>query len=149
LHRHACQASLSLSILGGLLLWIAGPFVYRVWIRHQVAFDANCFHILLVAVITNSLWDTSAVVPMSVNGHVRIAVNYAGSAMVSLALAWALIPHLGTVGAALALLATDAWMTGLVLRATLRQVQDSQKDFVAALLTTPFARQVLPATGRV
>jgi O-antigen/teichoic acid export membrane protein len=144
LHRHACQASLSLSIFGGALLWIFGPFIYRFWLRQGVAFDATCFHVLLLAVVTNSLWDTSAVIPMSINGHCRIAMTYAGAALVSLALAWALVTRLGITGAALALLATDAWMTGLVLRTTLRQVQDSLKKFVAALFVIPVFRPALP-----
>jgi len=143
LHRHACQASLGVSIFGGALLWILGPFIYRFWIRQDVAFDAACFHVLLLAVVTNSLWDTSAVIPMSINGHCRIGVSYAGAALVSLAVAWALIPHFRMAGAALALLATDALMTGLVLRATLRHVQDSLKKFVAALFVLPPFRQVL------
>jgi O-antigen/teichoic acid export membrane protein len=143
LHRHACQASLGLSIFGGALLWIFGPFIYSFWIRHDVAFDAGCFHVLLLAVVTNSLWDTSAVIPMSINGHCRIAITYAGAALVSLALAWALMPHFGITGAALALLATDALMTGLVLRTTLRHVQDSLKKFVGALFVLPPFRQVL------
>jgi O-antigen/teichoic acid export membrane protein len=144
LHRHACQASLGLSVMGGLLLWIFGPFIYRIWIRHDVAFDATCFHILLLVVVTNSLWDTSAVIPMSINGHCRIAVNYAVAAIVSLGLAWVLIPHFGTVGAAVALLATDAWMTGLVLRTTLRQVHDSSREFLSSLGAIPVLRQPLP-----
>jgi len=146
LHRHACQASLALSVAGGAFLWIAGPYIYHFWVRQHVAFDAVCFHVLLLAVITNSLWDTSAVIPMSVNGHLRIAVIYAGAALASLGLAWILTPRLGITGAALALLATDVWMTGLVLRTTLRQVQDSLKKFVAALFVIPAFRQAIPAT---
>lgn len=146
LHRHACQASLALSILGGMLLWIFGPYIYHIWIRDDVSFDATCFHILLFAVITNSLWDTSAVIPMSINGHCSIAVAYAGAAIASLGLAWVLISHLGTAGAGLALLATDACMTGLVLHTTLRQVHDSLKKFVSALFVIPFVRKISPVT---
>jgi O-antigen/teichoic acid export membrane protein len=145
LHRHACQASLGVSIFGGMLLWIFGPFVYRLWIRHNVSFDVTCFHILLLVVVTNSLWDTSSVVPMSINSHCRIAMTYAGAALFSLGLAWMLVPRFGTAGAAASLLTTDACMTGLVLRTTLRHVQDSLKKFVAALFEIPFFRQVLPA----
>lgn len=139
LHRHTCQASVILSVLGGMLLWIFGPFIYRIWIRHEVTFDATCFHLLLLLALTNSLWDASAVIPMSINGHCRIAVTYAGAAMASLGLAWALIPHFGAAGAVGALLATDAWMTGLVLRTALRHVHDSVSTFAVALfLSLPF-----------
>jgi O-antigen/teichoic acid export membrane protein len=143
LHRYACQASLGLSIFGGMLLWIFGPFVYRLWTRHDIAFDATCFHVLLLAVVTNSLWDTSLVIPISINRHCRIATTYAGGALASLGLAWVLVPQLGIVGAAVALLVTDAWMTGLVLSTTLRHVQDSLKKFVAALFVIPVFRRTL------
>ena len=145
LHRHACQASLGVSILGGALLWVLGPFVYRLWIRQDITFDATCFHILLLGVVTNSLWDTSAVIPMSINSHCRIAVTYAGAALFALVLATMLIPHLGVSGAALALLVADACMTGLVLRTALRHVQDSRRKFVVALFAIPRFRQDLQA----
>ncbi len=142
LHRYACQASLVLSIFGGSMLWIFGPIIYRIWIGHNIIFDAACFHVLLLAVVTNSLWDTSAVIPMSINSHCRIAVAYAAAALASLVLAGMLIPSMGTVGAAFALLVTDGCMTGLVLRAALNQVQDNLNKFVPALFVVPPFRQV-------
>lgn len=150
LHRHACQASLGLSIFGGLLLWVFGPVIYRLWIRHGVGFDATCFHVLLFVVVTNSLWDTSSVIPMSINAHCRVAVTYSVAALLSLGLAWILIPRLGTVGAAIALFATDGWMTWLVLRTALNLVQDKYKDFLVALFAVPhFRRQAFQAAPEV
>jgi O-antigen/teichoic acid export membrane protein len=143
LHRHACQASLGLSIVGGFLLWMFGPSIYQVWIRQDVAFNAVCFHVLLLVVVTNSLWDTSSVIPMSINGHCRIAATYAGATAVSLGLAWLLVRPFGITGAALALLITDAWMTGLVLRTALRHVQDSLKKFLFALFVISHFRRIL------
>ena len=143
LHRHACQASLALSITGGLLLWMLGPSIYRMWIRQNVSFNAVCFHVLLLLVVTNSFWDTSSVIPMSINRHCRIAATYAGVTLLSLGLAWLLIPPLGIAGAAIALLVTDVWMTGLVLRTALRHVQDNLKKFVIALFALPHFRHTL------
>jgi len=145
LHRHACQASLALSILGGLLLWLAGPLIYRLWIQHNVSFDAACFHVLLLVVVTNSLWDTSSVIPMSTNSHSHIAAVYSGVSLLALGLAWILISRLGAVGAAMALLATDAFMNVLVLRSALADVQDSLKKFALALFAIPRFRQPLQA----
>src|SRR5580704_780756 len=143
LHRYACQASLGLSICGGAMLWAFGPFIYRLWIHDKVAFDATCFHVLLLVVVTTSLWDMSSVISMSINSHCRIAAQYCAAALLSLGLAWMLVPQLGTVGAALALLAIDAWMTGFVLRTTLRQVQDTSKKFAVALFAIPRFRHAL------
>jgi O-antigen/teichoic acid export membrane protein len=150
LHRHACQAALGLSIFGGSSLWIFGPLVYRLWIRNGVSFDARCFHVLLFVVVTNSLWDTSSVIPISINAHCRIALTYSAAAMLSLGLAWMLVTPFGTVGAAIALFATDGWMTWLVLRTSLRHVQDGFRKFVAAMFTVPqFRRPTLQAAPEV
>jgi O-antigen/teichoic acid export membrane protein len=141
LHRHACQAALALSIVGGTFLWIFGPFLYRFWLRQNVGFDAACFHVLLVVVVTSSLWDTSSVIPVSVNAHTRIAIMYSMAAALSLVLAWILAPRLGTTGVAIALLVTDGWMTYLVLRTSLNLVKDDFRNFVAALFTFPQLRR--------
>jgi O-antigen/teichoic acid export membrane protein len=148
LHRHACRASLGLSVLGGMFLWLVGPTIYRLWIRQGILFDATCFHVLLLVAVTNSLWDTSSVLPMSINAHLRIAVAYSATALLSVGLAWILIPHLGIAGAAIALVATDGCMTGFVLRTSLYHVQDKFKDFIASLFVIPRFWQTLPTAPK-
>jgi O-antigen/teichoic acid export membrane protein len=133
LHRHACQASLALSAFGGSFLWLAGPYIYRLWIRDGVRFDAACFHILLLGVIVNSVWETSSVIPISTNAHCRIAMVYSGVIFLSLGLARVLMPGLGTMGAAVALLAADGCMAAIVLHTALSQVADTPKRFFVAL----------------
>jgi O-antigen/teichoic acid export membrane protein len=123
--------------LGGLLFWVTGPFLYHLWIRNAVTFDATCFHVLLLAAIANSLWYTSSVVPMSTNAHHRIMFAYLAGGSISLGLAYVLTHALGIVGAALALLLINASMLWLVLQTALKQVQDTLREFVAAMFTFP------------
>ena len=100
---------------------------------------------LLLVIVTNSLWDTSSVIPVAMNGHCRIAASYVGATAVSLVLAWILVKWWGISGAATALLVTDLWMTGLVLRTALLQAQDSPRNFTAALFSIPrFRLQINP-----
>jgi O-antigen/teichoic acid export membrane protein len=134
LHRYAWQVSLGLSLLGVTLLWTFGPFLYRLWIRQDVSFNANCFHVLLLVAMTTSLWSASSVILMSMNGHCRIAAIYVGATALSLGVAALLIPVLGITGAALSLLLTEGWMVGFVLRTALYQVQDSLRNFFHALV---------------
>jgi len=143
LNRIAWQACLVISVLGGMCLWVMGPYIYRLWLRQDVNFDATCFHVLLVVVVVNSLWDVGAVIPMSVNGHFRVALLYSGAALVSLGFAWMLLPNLGTVGAAIALVVMDGVMTLYVLRTALECTKDTLKNFVASLLTVPSFRRAL------
>jgi O-antigen/teichoic acid export membrane protein len=134
LHRLAWQASLGLALPGGAMLWILGPFIYRVWIHHNVNFNASCFHVLLLVAIASSLWTVSSVILMSNNGHSRIAVAYVAATAVSLGLASLLIPALATTGAAIALLLTEVWMTWIVLDKALQHSQDSLKTFFSAIV---------------
>ena len=141
LHRHAIQVALGFSALGGLLLWVMGPFLYHVWIRNAVSFGAACFHVLLLAAIANSLWYTSSMVPMSTNAHHRIAFAYLAGTLISLGIGYLLIHPLGIVGAALALLFVHSSMSWLVLKTALRQVQDTLMEFVVAMFTlSPIGR---------
>ena len=148
LHRLAWRASLLISLFGGLFLWVLGPYIYRLWLHGSVSFDAACFHVLLLVAIVNSLWDTSAVIPMSINSHIRIAITYAVAALFSLGLAWFLLAELGTIGAAIALLAMDGFMATYVLRTALNRTDDTLRSFVGALFTVPlFRRAVQIASG--
>jgi len=147
MHRYACQASLAISVSGGLFLWVFGPYIYRIWIRQQVGFDTTCCHILLLVVVANSLWDTSSVIPMSINGHCRLAVMYSCVTILSLGLAWALMPWFGIAGAAVAVLVSDGWMAGTVLRTSLTLVGDSPKRFAASLVHVPSFLRTLQAVS--
>ena len=137
LHRHAYQAGLGISVLSAGLLWLIGPTLYQLWIRHAVAFDATCFHILIGVTFANSLWYTSSVVPMSTNAHHRIAFSLVVFSSASLLLARLLIPSLGLPGAAWSLLLIDLLMIWLVLRTSLRQLDDTFPQFVSGVFSLP------------
>lgn len=137
LHRRACQAAFGVAIAGGIALWILGPFIYRLWIRNKVAFDAHCFHILLVVTFANCLWFVSSIVLMSTNTHHRLAWAYATLAATSLLLARLLIPQLGLSGAAWALALPDGLMIYLVMRTSLGKLEDNFVDFFRSFFSLP------------
>jgi O-antigen/teichoic acid export membrane protein len=134
LHRHAWQASLGLSLCGGVVMWVLGPWIFNFWVRQNVTFNANCFHVLLLVAVSSMLWSASSVILISINDHWRIAAVYVGATALSLGLARLLIPELGITGGALALLVTEGAMTGLALHTALRHVQDSLKKFLPAII---------------
>jgi O-antigen/teichoic acid export membrane protein len=133
LHRHAVRAALVLSMVCGLALSAAGPYIYRIWIHGSVQFDAPCFYVLLLVTLANSTWYVSSVVPMAANSHHRMAFLYLALTLASLCCAWSLVHRYGTLGAALALLLIDLGMLWVVLRAALDQLQDTTADFARAI----------------
>jgi O-antigen/teichoic acid export membrane protein len=149
LHRRTYQAGVVLSLLIGTLLWHFGPYIYRSWIRNDIRFDATCFHILLGVTFANSLWFISSVVPMSTNVHQRLAVMFVVASLASLILARILTPSFGIAGTAWALLLTDTWMIWVVLRTSMRQLQDTFSGFVTAMLELPTVWPLLKSRGEV
>jgi O-antigen/teichoic acid export membrane protein len=137
LHRHAYQAGLGISLLSGAALWLIGPTLYQLWIRHAVTFDATCFHILILVTFANSLWYTSSVVPMSTNAHKGIALSLVSFSALALLVARVLIPTFGLPGAALSLLLIDVLMIWLVLRTSLRQLDDTFGQFLSGVFSIP------------
>lgn len=139
LHRHAYQASLILAICSAAVLWAFGPRFYNLWVRKSVALDLSCFHILLLVTIANSLWFVSATVQMSANKHSRLALMYLGATAVSCVLGYVLTERMGLVGSAWSLLLIEIVMIGLVLRTSLKQMQDTPVEFMRAVFgSAPF-----------
>jgi O-antigen/teichoic acid export membrane protein len=134
LHRRAYQVVFAMSCVTGLLLWLFGPYVYHLWIGSAVSFDAVCFHVLLAVSLANSLWFTSSVVQMASNKHRPIAIHLLVAACLSFGLARLLIPQMGILGAACALLMVDGWMDWIVLRRSLKQLHDNFRDFFWAMI---------------
>ena len=139
LHRRAYQAGLMLSAISGIALWFFGPMIYKIWIRNAIAFDFNCFHVLLIVSFVNSLWFVSSVVPMSTNTHHRITLAFVALSTISLGVAWVLVKQLGLLGAAIGLLVIDVPMTYLVLRTSLRHLQERLGDFIRAVFISPLS----------
>jgi O-antigen/teichoic acid export membrane protein len=107
------------------------------WIRNAVPFDANCFHLLLVVTIANSLWFMSSVVSMSSNVHQRLALAFVMASLASLLLAAFLTRTFGIAGAAAALLLTDVSMLLMVLRNSMNRLQDTFLQFAIAMFKPP------------
>jgi O-antigen/teichoic acid export membrane protein len=84
----------------------------------------------------------SSVIPISTNSHFRIALIFSGVTLLSLAFAWVLTPSFGVVGAATALMTANILMISIVMPTSLRQVQDSFRNFVTGLFAIPACRQV-------
>jgi O-antigen/teichoic acid export membrane protein len=147
LHRRAYQASLILALSCAGFLWLIGPRLYHVWVRDSVALGLPLFHILLLVSIASSLWFPSAIVQMSANTHSRLASTYLLVTVVSCGVGYMLTRKLGLMGAAVALLLVDIVMCTFVLPRSLRQMQDTPREFFRAVFgSAPYFVKPLLAT---
>lgn len=145
LFRRTIQFSIAGSMVCAAGLWTLGPAVYRLWVRHAVAFDEKCFHVLIAAAMANAIWYTGFALPMSNNTHYRLALGYTIATAASLGLALVLVPVLGLRGAAFSISAVDAGMVPFVLRNCLRQIGDTWCGMLAAIARVG----ATPVTGSI
>jgi O-antigen/teichoic acid export membrane protein len=130
LHRSACKVSLWMAALGSLALLLLGRSVLTLWTSGAVVPESVFFEAMVLSAFTFSLWSTSIVVPSATNQHVRVAAVFLGVTSGGLLFAVALLPTLGLLGVAMALILIDAVMTVVVVRNSLTLVGDSLGAFL-------------------
>ena len=144
LHRRSCQISIALGLSVVAPLVVFGPSIWRKWTVHQFATDRVLLDLMLGLVVFSSLWFTSSVALAATNRHQRLAAVYLVATSGSLATAWGLCHWIGLRGAAIALIAGEAFMSIFVLRASLKFLGDTLGGFVGSLFTLPKLRRALP-----
>jgi O-antigen/teichoic acid export membrane protein len=133
LHRRSCQTAFWLTLLVVAGLFFTGGWIFRTWTGHQMEFDPTLFHLMLLVIIANSLWNTSQAVPISINRHQPVAIRYLLSTLCALLLAILLIPIWGLHGVALSQLLIDIMMSVYVLQASLTLLQDRLIPFIKSM----------------
>lgn len=132
MHRGAVQATLLISMALVALLWPTGRTIFAFWTHGRVSMDVAAFHLLLIAVFANSVWNTSASVAVSVNRHERVSISYLILSTVSLFVAFVLCHPLGLRGVALGMFLADACMCFVVLRVSNQILGDPLASFLQA-----------------
>ncbi len=143
LHRGAVQAAIIIAAVLVLLLWPSGPLLFRLWTHGRISMDVRAFHLLLIVVFANSIWNTSASVAMSVNRHERVSLAYLAMSVVSIVVAYSLCCHFGLSGIAVGMLVADASMTAVVLRTSTRILQDPLRSFLVACVRPKEVKSLL------
>ncbi len=134
LHRGAVQAALLISVVVVAMLWPTGRAIFQFWTHGRVALEVGAFHILLVAVFANSVWNTSSSVAVSVNRHERMSVSYLVLSSISIMLAYALCHVVALRGVAVGMLFADVCMCGVVLVVSTRILQDPIGSFLKSCM---------------
>jgi O-antigen/teichoic acid export membrane protein len=141
LHIRACQASLVLSAISIAFLAVAGQSLIRVWTKGRVQLDPNLFFGFLAMVGMNALWNTSAVVPTSVNKHYELTACIFILTAIAVFTAYVAAPHSGIGVISWLLCAEDLILTLITIRVSLNLLGETPISFLRALLTLPSRRR--------
>jgi len=95
IHRLIVVGSTALSIVCAAALWQVGPEVIDVWTGGKLVADVTLLRLLLVQVVLQAPWVASSVLPVASNQPRTVAVAWAVSSVVGLAVAALLIGRYG------------------------------------------------------
>jgi O-antigen/teichoic acid export membrane protein len=148
IHRRACQVSMASGLAIVVAMLAIGPWIWRRWTVHQFPTDTVLLDLMLLLVIFSSLWLTSMTALTATNRHQRVALAYLVITSLSLALAWALARSSGLRGVAVALIGGEILMALIVLRSSLRFLDDSFGAFARSLFSLPRLRRSVTGSGK-
>lgn len=133
LHRTGVMMSISLSLIGLIVLSLFGKTLYGFWVGKSMELPQYLLLLFLLPIPFNALWLTSSVVHMASNRHEGLAVRYLIATVIS-AIACAILSYtLGIEGAAFSTLIADVILIPYVLKRSLDLTKDNSHDFYAGV----------------
>ena len=103
----AIKVSVLVTGVAAVLLWVAGPWLYPIWTRRELSFDATLFALMLVQAVLAAGWMTSSWSLLSANRHRATSYWSLANAAATVLLAMVLFDRFGVDGVAGGTLAAD------------------------------------------
>jgi O-antigen/teichoic acid export membrane protein len=141
--RRACQLALIFAIVVVIIMMSFGPWFLTHWTGGRVPPSRPLLAILLLSVISYSLWSTGSTLMTSTNQHQRLAAYYILGTGLTCVLCFILAHYYGLFGAAASLLVSEIVMNLYVIPACLRISHDTLPAFLGSLFHYP--PSLLPA----
>lgn len=137
IHRRACQISFWIALGCAVALAAFGGTIFDLWVQDQIVVDWPTFYLLLLVTMVNALWQTSFMVEVATNRHVRSTGRLLGLNAATVATSLLLIHLAGLPGAAASLFILEIGMTIRVIPASLRYTNDTFLPFLRTVLRPP------------
>lgn len=134
LHGRACAVTVRIAAAAAVVLALAGPAFLGIWTGGRVSIGREVLWLLCADLVVTSLWSTSAVLPAATNtGLGRVTAAFILLGGLSVLLLPVLTSALGLVGAPVAMLVCDLLMVPVVLRNSLRLLDQPWREFARGL----------------
>lgn len=133
LYQKASTFSFWLAVAISFVLVVAGPWLLLTWTGRHIQLDLPLFYLMLLLVISGSIWQSSSVVLMATNTHGSLAKVFLLGSVASLILALVLLKTIGIVAVPIALLLIDI-LTGIyATKKVLVVLQEKLSDYLRSL----------------
>lgn len=132
IHYRTIGYSILLAIITTLILFFCGDFLYTIWTKGTVKFDLILFTLLLLALVTNTIWSSSAVLLQATNNHKNFSLFYLFAAILIFVTSLLLLTTIKQVQyIPISMLFVDILLIGYVIKKALRITEDSFSHFFA------------------
>lgn len=133
LHHKVSFFSLWLSVLCSVVLVFIGPWLLDTWTAKQIDVNVSLFYVMLILVISSSVWHGSSIVLMSTNTHGGLAKISLVASLGAIASAYVLLKTFGIVAAPIALLVADISIGFYATRRAIQILEDSFAGYIRSL----------------
>lgn len=133
LHQRASLFSFWLSIVTSIALAAIGPWLLRFWTGGHIVINLPLFYLMLLLVISSSLWQSSSVFLMATNTHGSLAKITLISSIGGIIIAYIFMNQMGIIAAPIALLTTDIAIGFYAIKNTLNLLKSKFTNYFRSL----------------
>ena len=131
IHYRTMGYSILLAIATTIILFFSGNILYTTWTKGAVKFDQILFTLLLIALVTNTIWSSSTVLLQSTNNHKKFSFYYLLSASLVFITSLLILITIKKVRyIPLSMLFVDVLLISYVIKKVLRLTEDSFSHFL-------------------
>lgn len=137
IHYRTMGCSILLAIGTTLILFFTGDFLYTTWTKGAVKFDLILFTLLLLALVTNTIWSSSAVLLQATNNHKNFSLFYLFTAILIFLTSLLILTTIKQVQyIPISMLFVDILLMTYVIKKALLITEDSFSHFFAGTLSS-------------
>lgn len=86
LHRKVLHTTLLCTLVMCILLSVAGPAIYKIWVHDEVSFQYPLMYAFLIVLSLEMIWTSSGITLMATNNHIKMGIVYVVGAFISIAI---------------------------------------------------------------
>lgn len=126
-----------------LPLAVVSSFVFDIWTRGEIAFDALLFALLMIASVTEAAWRSLLAPTIAINKHAVVGLSYLVASFLLLPAVYLGSVLVGLDGAAIGLIFAELTLLFVTLREMLNKTGDTLPEWVAFMRKCPIVPEKL------
>ena len=134
IHRYTLLTSFTIAILSSVFLGLFGRHIYLIWTGYKIEFDSLLFYLFILAILSNTLWSSSAVILNSTNNHKGLSFLYLSLTILTFGIATLVVSLSKTISfIPIFFILMDLLLSNYVIKKSLFLTDDSLSGFTKSV----------------